>query len=502
MAERARLAPPRKRRTEWPWHSVRSSSLGASLLFNGERRFEAGAYLGEGYATRLEIQSKESGWTRLDKLARTWQPSRLKGIQIGREHGTPFLTATQVYDVRPTPRKWLSIDRTPDHAQRFVDSGQILLTCSGNVGRATLAHSTTQGVLVSHDLLRIDPKRKSWWGWVYAYLRAPTVRKMMKGAQYGHIIKHLETHHLDSLPIIHVSEHSRREFELLATEILEKRDRAYALTLEAERLFTHAFGDYRSRDDGEEGFTVRAIEFCAFRRRLDAWYHVPSVKALTDHLVVRAKGWSTIADLGFDVWLPHRFRRIAAPDGPFFLDSSDLFEINPDITKRIADRGFGDPYDGRVKREWILMARSGQIYGLNGSATISGPSHESKVISDHVIRIAPQSPLCRLGYLLVAITHPTLGRPRIKALPYGSSIPEIEVYDLQRLQIPRLDRGLEAEIADRAEEAARLRDRADKLEKGIGELANQQIKNFLNPAEASARTEDATPIRFRTQNAR
>ena len=60
-----------------------------------------------------------------------WQPSRLKGIQVSPEHGTPFLAATQVFDVRPVPRKWLSLNRTNDHVQRFVHEGTILLTCSG-----------------------------------------------------------------------------------------------------------------------------------------------------------------------------------------------------------------------------------------------------------------------------------------------------------------------------------------------------------------------------------
>lgn len=201
MAVRARLSPPQELRTEWPWHSVRAASLKASLLFRAGRRLEAGAYLGEGYATKLAIESKSTGWTPPSAVARTWQPSRLKGIQIPPPYGAPFLTATQVFDVRPTARKWLSLERTSDHAQRFVGAGQILLTCSGNVGRATLAHDTTSGTLVSHDLLRVDANDEDWWGWIYAYLRAPTVRKMMKSAEYGHIIKHLETHHLDSLPI-------------------------------------------------------------------------------------------------------------------------------------------------------------------------------------------------------------------------------------------------------------------------------------------------------------
>ena len=60
------------------------------------------------------------------------------------------------------------------------------------------------------DLLRIDARNPDWWGWIYAYLRAPTVRKMMKAAEYGHIIKHLEAHHLDSLPIVCVSDAIKR----------------------------------------------------------------------------------------------------------------------------------------------------------------------------------------------------------------------------------------------------------------------------------------------------
>ena len=113
------------------------------------------------------------------------------------------------------------------------------------------------------------------------------------------------------------------------------------------------------------------------------------------------------------------------------MDSSVLFEINPDIKKFIVDVNFGDPNNARVEAGWLLLARLGQVYGVNGSTMIAGHVHENKIISDHVIRIAPDSPTCRVGYLHVAMSHPALGRPRVKALPYGSSIPEIEVADVQ-----------------------------------------------------------------------
>ena len=164
MALRARLTPPREPQTDWPWHEVNYSSIHSSLIFGAGRRMEAENFLAIGFKTRQAIKLRSSGWTPLAQIALTSQPSRLKGIQVCPEFGTPFLAATQVYDVRPIPRKWLSLNRTSDHAERFVTERTILLTCSGSVGRATLAHSTTSNTLISHDLLRLNAREKHWWG--------------------------------------------------------------------------------------------------------------------------------------------------------------------------------------------------------------------------------------------------------------------------------------------------------------------------------------------------
>ncbi|WP_422368826.1 hypothetical protein [Pelagibius sp.] len=440
---------------------------------------EAENFLASGFGTRLAIEVKSGGWSTLSTVARTWQPSRLKGIQVSREYGTPFLAATQVFDVRPIPRKWLSLAKTGDHSERFVKDGTILVTCSGSVGRATLADVTIHGMLISHDLLRIEVDDPEWWGWVYAFLRAPTARAMMEAVQYGHIIKHLETHHMDALPIVHAGKHYRTAFNTRVNDVLVKRTRAHALTLEAETLFEQAFGPFEASDFGEQGFACKASELFSARRRLDAWHHNPSAQAITDHLNGKAQAWASVEGLGFDVWLPTRFKRIAASEGLELMDSSDLFEVNPDITKRIADQNFGDPFAGRVKAGWLLLSRSGQIYGLNGSAMVAGVCHEEKVVSDHIIRIAPRSAQCRVGYLLMAMTHPKLGRPRVKALPYGSSIPEIEVFDVQHFTVPRLAKVTENAIADRVEEAASLRDAADTLESEIASDAETIVSEFV-----------------------
>ena len=134
------------------------------MMWSGDRRMEAENYLSGGYGIRLAMEARRHGRGKLSDVARIWQPSRLKGIQVSKDYGTPFLAATQVFDLRPSPRKFLSLDRTDNVAERQVNPGQILVTCSGSVGRATMSHRPHEGMLISHDLLRVNSIEDRNWG--------------------------------------------------------------------------------------------------------------------------------------------------------------------------------------------------------------------------------------------------------------------------------------------------------------------------------------------------
>ncbi len=482
MALRARLvAPPPQPKQVWPWHTLKCASVPASALLCGDRRMEAETYLSTGFGIRAGIESKVSGWVRLGNMAKVWMPGRLKGIQVSRDFGTPFLAATQVYDVRPIPRKWLSLERTADCANRFIRSGMILVTCSGSVGRPTLSYAPHENTLISHDLLRIEPMNEKDKGWLYAYLHAQQARAMMTSVHYGHIIKHLETSHLEALPIPTVDDDTAADFSRRVSRILALRNEGYRLTLEAEARFEKALGPLRVTDWGEHGFSVKASKaFLSRRRRFDAAAHTPGVAAIRRHLAKNGVGFTKIVDAGYEVWLPTRFRRIPAIDGIPLVESAALVEINPDINKRIADTDFGDPYRGRVRPGWLLLARSGQVYGINGTAILASEALAGHVISDDVIRAAPKKD-CRLrvGYLLIALSHPLLGRPLVKSLAYGSSIPHIDPTDFAEHEVVRLKAADESIIADLAEASANACAEADVLEREIALDASAIIKLFM-----------------------
>jgi hypothetical protein len=480
MALRARLSPPREERNDWPWHHVKSTAVSASLLTNGDRRMEAETYLASGYGIRLAIEGAKAAHKTMSKLAKVWQPYRLKGIQVSPEFGTPFLAATQVFDLRPIPRKWLALDQTHNYAELLVSNGMILVTRSGSVGRATLAHKPHENVLISDDLLRVEPRQIDCKGWLYAFLRSRQARAMMSAAQYGHIIKHLEVSHLNALPVPIVRNGLLAEFNEKFQHILDNRNRAYSLLVKAEQRFEKHIGPLKASNFGESGFSVSTSALFSTRRRLEGSFHNPLVDTIRNHFIQQGKTTTRLINAGFDIWLPTRFKRVPASEGVEFLDSSDLFEINPDITKRIADGNFGDRNNGRVKAGWLMLARSGQVYGLNGSLTIATEAHEGKVISDHVIRIAPtERQSIRTGYIYVALSHPTLGRPLIKSLAYGSSIPEIEPADVEKVEVVRIGTRAEETIADLAEEGSSLLAKADIMENEIAARAEKVIDRLL-----------------------
>ena len=478
MALRARLAAPKREREDWPWHQIQCSELPVSILAKGDRRFEAESYLAGGYGIRLAMERQQSGCERLSKLANIWQPYRLKGIQVSSQFGTPFLAATQVFHLRPTPRKFLSLERTNEASKRFVSQGQILVTCSGNVGRSTLAAKSIEPYLISHDLLRVEPRRRESWGWLYAYLHSSQARAMMKAAQYGHIIKHLEVSHISSLPVPVLPDGLLTDFSKKVETVLNNRNRAHELFSDAEDCFEKAIGPVSAAGSPEVGFSVVGSALLSGRRRLEGSYHTPTATCILKSFANIGLTVQELSDVTERVWWMTRFKRVFGDKGAPYVSSGDLFSQNPPVTKRVIVEQAKNARDFFVKAG-IVMACSGQTYGLNGSVALMTEKHEQCFFSHDFVRIIPRLGRIRPGYLLTALGHPKLGRPLVTRMAYGTSIPHLDPGDVKTFPVVRLDEGLENEIADCAEKAVRLRDDADELENQLAADAEKLIDRFL-----------------------
>jgi hypothetical protein len=479
MALHARLSAPRPERIDWPWHTPKWTALSASLLFGDDRRLEAETYVSSGYGIRLALEARKTGWTRMSHLARVWQPSRLKGIQVSPEFGTPFLAATQVFDLRPVPRKWLSLDQIKDANTLFVESGKILVTRSGNVGRATLAHKPHENVIISDDLLRVEPLQEKYWGWLYAYLRSPQARAMMSAAQYGHIIKHLEASHLNALPVPLLRDDLLVKFGERSKEILSLRSQAYEMAAKAEAIYSKCFPSFQPATNVDTGFNINAAEMFKHRRRLDASCFNPTAHNVVQAFQVHAQTINLLSDMVEKVAVPGRFKHVYGDGGAPYLDSADILEVCPDITKYVLSLSEIEQMEYRVEPHWLLMPCSGQVYGNIGHVVMATDWHVGKVLTNHILRIVPKAGSVRPGYLQCVLGHPTLGRPLVIRFAFGSSVPELASEDISTVPVPRLASSIEDEIADLMESSVDSRTKADEIEEGFAADAETLIDRFL-----------------------
>ncbi|WP_125917211.1 hypothetical protein [Hymenobacter coccineus] len=447
----------------------------------GDRRLEGDVYLTSGYGVRLALETQPAGWVPLGQLARVWQPGRLKGIQVGPQYGTPFLAATQVFDLRPVPRKFLALERTSDATNRFLQTGTIVVTCSGNVGRTVLSLDTHEGILISHDLLRVVPFEEAQWGWIYSYLRTPQGRAMMNAAQYGHVIKHLEVAHLEALPVPKVTVALAAHFTEQVNAVVAMRNRAHALVTEAEGLFAQAIGPIEQSADPETGFSVSLKQMGGKRLRLEATFYTPHSSAVLRRFAEVGRTVEPLSQVAEKVWWITRFKRVFGEGGVPYMSADEIFAQNATITKKVLvdHENAGDTAEYHVKAGWLVMACSGQIYGLNGSVALMTKNHEKAFFSHDLIRIIPKLDTIRPGYLFAALSHPTLGRPLVKRYAYGTSIPHIEPADVATFPVVRLDETTENTIADRMEEATSLRAEADMLENHLAAEAEALLDRFI-----------------------
>jgi hypothetical protein len=434
---------------------------------------EAETYLTEGYGIRLALEAKPTGWVRFSDLASASVPPRIKQILVSPRYGVPYLNTSQVFDVRPKPRKWLAMEKTKNAEARLVKEGAILVMASATVGRAIVATKAHENAIVSHHFMRVAPVDPSQAGWVYAYLRSPQAQAMMSGSQYASVIRHIEPHHVATLPVPEVSNAIAQAFEKRVAEIVACRNEAATMTEAAEATFAKAVGP-TSAITGEDGFTVPLDSVVAGRRRFEAAYHAPNVQAIIRNF----KRSDALGDITSAIWWGKRFKRHYGDGGIPYVSADDVFTTNPYTSRRI----LVSPEDGHesffVERGWLIMACSGQIYGMNGSTIIATEWHENTFFSHDMIRIKPRAG-ARAGYLLTALTHPLLGRPLLIREAYGTSIPHLDPADVAAFPVIRLDKKTEDAIADFAEMAADAQAKAEVLERELADASGKVISAFL-----------------------
>lgn len=90
-------------------------------------------------------------------LATSYTGARFKRIWVEKSE-YPIYQPSTIMDINPIPDGYISAITDTNIDALRVSKGQILMTCSGTIGKVSFVSDTLDGLIFSHDLLRINCK--------------------------------------------------------------------------------------------------------------------------------------------------------------------------------------------------------------------------------------------------------------------------------------------------------------------------------------------------------
>lgn len=117
-------------------------------------------------------------------------PGRFKRIYVESEHGIPLIGGKQIGNLDPRTDKFLA---ALEHGERIskqltIETNQVLVTCSGTIGKVAIAPDFWQGWAASQHILRIQATSPTLAGYIYAWLSTPFGKQLIQRYTYGAVV--------------------------------------------------------------------------------------------------------------------------------------------------------------------------------------------------------------------------------------------------------------------------------------------------------------------------
>ena len=177
--------------------------IGSEWLYAAGLRFDAGYYNAETVEAHREMAASGLKMQRLGDVTESiFIPPRFKRVYVEQAHGVPFLQGTHLVHFRPTDVKYLSRSVHKNLDVWKIESGWILVTRSGTIGRAAIALQQWDGWAASEHIIRVVPQADGPCpaGYIYAWLSSPLGQAQFNGI-YGAVVDELTAEHVEEILI-------------------------------------------------------------------------------------------------------------------------------------------------------------------------------------------------------------------------------------------------------------------------------------------------------------
>ena len=459
-------------------------SVSLSDVVSREKRLEASVFDVEAKQARSLISHGKYPLTMLggpEGLTSSYVCGRFKRVWVEKSD-MPIYQPSTVVDIKPTPDGYISKRTKTDIEALRVHNGQVLMTCSGTIGKVSYVSKTLDEKIFSHDLLRINCNNADDAGYIYTYLKSKVGNKILLTNSYGAVITHIEPEHLATVPIPDAPTALKQKINDLIVRSYELRDESNDLIDKATALLKaelqlpdiNAFDvELYKKKAPVDTFSVKLSDMSG---RLDASYHVPIVDAITEHLRKYAEEVTTVGDarISKEVILPGRFKRVYVDEGygRVFIGGKQLYELDPTNKKYLSNVHHGDRIAKQLElhEDMTLITCSGTI----GKVALVGKHWENWTANQHIIRVVPATKDIA-GYLNIFLAS-DYGFQLITRFTYGSVVDEIDDNHVRTIPVPFLkSHDVQKQINDLALEANQKRYEAYQLEQEALRIMDTEV---------------------------
>lgn len=423
------------------FHDIKWNSITISEVIESKSRLDGNYYDVEAGAAKKLIQNCKFGSVPLlgaeGFVKKAFFPKRFKRTYV--KDGIPFLGSSEILQINPAPKKYLSVSKHKKQKELFVQEDWILVSRSGTVGNIAYSTRHFSGTAISEHVIRLIPFKYSDSPYLYAFLKTEFAQKILFGSHFGSVVNELEPKNFDKVLIPNAPDQFKRNIENIiknvnnlrveVSELLDKSNTLFYKYLKLKPL--NLLRPKYFQSDYGKNFEIKLNNL---NSRFDASFHSPIIDEIIKELKETDFEFAIIGDkrISQGIILPGRFKRFYVDEkyGVPFLGSKEIAQFDLSRIKHLSIKN----HDKRIQREltlhenMILISSSGTI----GNVVITPPHYEKWTASQHVIRIIPSKSI-NPGYLYAFLTS-DYGYQLINRYTFGSVVDEI--YDEHVEKIP------------------------------------------------------------------
>lgn len=403
--------------------------------------------------------------------------------------GEPYVSARDIVNADVSPAGYLSRNHGALLEALRLREGMILVTCSGmNLGKAIWARRDLDGLVASHDLIRIEPDPAAVPpGYLQTFLASRYGYALIRKQIYGGNIKHVEPGHIVNLSVPRLNKRVETTAHGLIAEAASLRTKSSELLGNAKAEAARSWGiDPRHRLRSHDHPDIREVlsSTLAATLRFDAFFHGRAAAAsdsiledVAKRIPIRRVG---DVDVSRKVFETTRFGRVSVEGPSFgvpFLSIADMMRGDLKAESHIS-RKQAHQVNAIVRAGWLILPRVGQLQGVFGTASYVAKHLDGVAVSDNNIRIVPVGE-DEGAYLWAALSSDLLYQQIIRRA-CGTSIPYLDAKRVSDIPVPWPAEPRRLGIAAVVKEAMAMRSKASQQESDAVRLVEQTIEKGAN----------------------